>query len=272
MNPIVDSSTQTDSLNQDVQKLAPPTLKSLCIQTEPCDLEKYRIDESEPVSSTKSDDESKQEGEEEDAFDQEYELQRRLNPKTPEDFDQLQSELIMWKFRQQRKIAMTTRNPQQRTKRLLDEETKLIRKIETLKSAASETWKMEKLEMIMDKMTLSKETVDVDTPEITKARDMKSAFADLKKYDNTGERIEVLKQARTLIEKSNDHSALAKDVCSLLDRELEMLGATELDSEYLVGLRKRLLNSFAKLIVARDNTVSKSIKPKFKVNTIEKKA
>ena len=50
----------------------------------------------------------------------------------------------------------------------------------------------------------------------------------------------------------------AKDVCSLLDRELEMLGATELDSEYLVGLRKRLLNSFAKLVVARENTVSKS--------------
>lgn len=45
-----------------------------------------------------------------------------------------------------------------------------------------------------------------------------------------------------------------------------MLDETELGSEFLVGLRKRLLNSFAKL-VTHECSVSRNAKPKFNVNT-----
>ena len=74
----------------------------------------------------------------------------------------------------------------------------------------------------------------------------------------------MLRQAKALIEKTGDHSSLAKDVCLLVDRELDILNSTELGSEYLVGLRKRLLNSFAKLIT-HESQVFKTHKPKFEV-------
>jgi len=77
-------------------------------------------------------------------------------------------------------------------------------------------------------------------------------------------RIKVLQQAKNLIEKTRDHSSLAKEVCSVLDREIEMLNI-ELGGEFLVGLRKRMLNSFAKLIT-QSSSLTKTGKPKFKVN------
>lgn len=77
------------------------------------------------------------------------------------------------------------------TKRLLDQESKLIRKIESLKSAASEGWKLEKLENIMEQMALSKEwnvqdgvSISVDTPKIVMAREMKDIFVELKNADS----------------------------------------------------------------------------------------
>lgn len=77
-------------------------------------------------------------------------------------------------------------------------------------------------------------------------------------------RIKVLQQAKNLIEKTRDHSSLAKEVCSVLDREIEMLNI-ELGGEFLVGLRKRMLNSFAKLMT-QSSSLTKTGKPKFKVN------
>ena len=61
-------------------------------------------------------------------------------------------------------------------------------------------------------------------------------------------RIDLLQRAKVLIETLDDHSPLAKDVRALIDRELEMLSTTELGSEMLAGLRRRMLNSFAKLV------------------------
>lgn len=74
----------------------------------------------------------------------------------------------------------------------------------------------------------------------------------------------MLQRAKALIDRTGDHSSLASDVCLLVDRELEILNSTELGSEYLVGLRKRLLNSFAKL-VTHGSQVSKTHRPKFEV-------
>jgi hypothetical protein len=79
------------------------------------------------------------------------------------------------------------------------------------------------------------------------------------------QRIELLHRAKILVDKAGDHSTLTKDVSSLLDREIEMLNNTELGSDFLVGLRKRMLNSYAKLMT--QNSSSKTNKPKFKVNT-----
>lgn len=75
-------------------------------------------------------------------------------------------------------------------------------------------------------------------------------------------RDEVLEQAKSLIERNDHHSSLhllSRDICSLLDRELEMLAATELSGEFLVGLRNRMLNLFAKLVTeSNDRKVIKT--------------
>lgn len=193
-------STQTESLNQEVkvQKISSQEgLKSISTETEPCDLEKYMINDDTRTTPSFNDGELQEE--EDDVFHQNHELQRRLNPKTVEDFDQLQAELIQWKHRQERKILMTARNPSHKkelTNKLLDQESKLIRKIDTLKSAACETWKMERLEKVMEKMAQAKEwsvesgvPVTVDTPEIVHAREMKGVFAELKKDVASGKQL-----------------------------------------------------------------------------------
>lgn len=189
---VAETSTQTENENRDV-KLASSIFKSICIHTDPVRLERYSIREatSQLSESKEKDNERKEECEEGEEDDLENELQRRLNPKTPEDFELLQSELMQWKQRQNRKIVVTARNPlhkKEMTVKLLEDEAKLIRKIETLKAAASETWKMEKLEKIMEQMTMTKEwgtadgmLISVETPEIVRAREMKDAFAELKK-------------------------------------------------------------------------------------------
>jgi hypothetical protein len=186
-----DASTQTIDAGRDLQQLSTQTM-SLSIQTDACDLEKCRISEPEPPA---EDEESK---DDDDIFNRDQELKRRLNPQTPEDFAILQSEFLQWKNRQERKILVTARDSAHRQTmmiHLLDQEAKLLRKIDTLRSAASETWKAERLEKIMQKMVAAKQwsvedgtvSVAVDTPEIARAREMKEMFEELKKNVDTGE-------------------------------------------------------------------------------------
>lgn len=276
-----ESSTQTDSQNQDLQNLSSPTLKSLAVQTDPCDLRKYKIiDES---------DSREYDGEcDDDAtfeFDRDHELQRRLNPTIPEDFEKLQTELMQWRQRQERKINMTARNAEQKQammSTLLNKEACILRKIASLQHVACEKWRADRLENIMEKMSRPKQwgvadgtlCVDVDTPETVRAREMKNMYEELRKtvddgksnvpsrylrffvsqislfastYTQARSRVELLHRAKALIEELGDHSSLAKDICSLIDRESEMLHSTELGNELMAGLRKRMLNAFAKL-------------------------
>lgn len=133
----------------------------------------------------------------EEEFSLELELQRRLNPKTPEDFEQLQAELIRWKHREERKIAVMARTPADKRKmttRLLDQETKLIRKIDMLKSLTSETWKAKRLEKVMEQMTKAKhwsggdgKMIVADSPEVLRAKEMKDMFQQLKNNVDNGE-------------------------------------------------------------------------------------
>eukprot|EP00956_Cyclotella_meneghiniana_P042869 scaffold249339_cov49-Cyclotella_meneghiniana.AAC.5 len=269
------SSTQTDFQDAELLSMQKDS-KPMSIQTDPCDLKKCMINE--PPGDKKNQQDVDDDKDEDDAFDQEYELQRRLNPQTPQDFEQLKNELIQWKHREQRKIAVTARNPSHKraiTTTLLDKEAKLIRKIETLKHAASEQWKVERLEKIMEQMAMARNwsttdglSLTVDTPETVRAREMKDMFAKLKLDDHNVQiqaRVQVLKEAKSLIERNDNYfpPLLTKDLCSLLDRELEMLAATELGGDLLVGLRKRLLNSFAKLVThGNDHKVTK---PRFAI-------
>eukprot|EP00581_Thalassiosira_minuscula_P030094 CAMPEP_0183776886 /NCGR_PEP_ID=MMETSP0739-20130205/47813_1 /TAXON_ID=385413 /ORGANISM="Thalassiosira miniscula, Strain CCMP1093" /LENGTH=289 /DNA_ID=CAMNT_0026018859 /DNA_START=444 /DNA_END=1313 /DNA_ORIENTATION=- len=193
------------------------------------------------------------------SLDQEQELQRRLNPSTPEDFETLQSELLQWRHREERKITITARNEEHRQemkKIVLKKEAHLLRKIEQLKSSATNKCKTEKIEQMMERMSQPKQwevsngsVIGVHTPETCRARELKAMYDELNmKVDKVGTRIKLLERIKAMTE-TIDHCGLAKDVCSLLDRELQMLyRGTDLGPEFMDGMRNRLSNQFTKLV------------------------
>ena len=78
-------------------------------------------------------------------------------------------------------------------------------------------------------------------------------------------RIELLERIKALLEKI-DHCGLVKDVGALLDRELQMLHiGTDLGSEFMDAMRKRLSNQFARLIRKKLNQ-KVTVKVKFKLH------
>ncbi|KAL7553595.1 hypothetical protein ACHAWF_016898 [Thalassiosira exigua] len=204
---------------------------------------------------TEMDDESDSDS----SVDNEEELQRRLNPTTPQDFETLQSELLQWRRREERKIAITARTEEHRQEMrrlLLKKEAHILRKIEQLKNSATDKWKTERIEHTMDTMGRPKQweisdgsIVGVDTPETHRAREMRAMYDELNEsVERAATRIELLGRIKAFVD-AIDHCGLAKDVSSLLDRELQMLRrGTDLGPEFMDGMRKRLSNQFTKLV------------------------
>lgn len=125
------------------------------------------------------------------SFDQDQELHRRLNPTRPEDFETLQSELFLWRRREERKIAFTSRNEQhkqQLTKVLLNKEACLLRKIDSLKNAASKKCESAKMESLFLEFAQPKKwevgnglIIAVDTPDTCRARETKEMYDELRR-------------------------------------------------------------------------------------------
>ena len=117
-------------------------------------------------------------------LDQKEELQRRLNPARPGDFETLQSELLQWRRREERKITITARNEghkQAMKKLLLKKEAHILCKVDQLKNSATGKFKIERNEHLMEIMSQPKQwedsngsIIDVDTPETCRAREMKA--------------------------------------------------------------------------------------------------
>jgi len=214
----------------------------------------------------KPDDQSDDTSSSSSSFDQEQELRRRLNPSRQEDFDTLQTELLQWRCREERKIMITARDEEHRQdmkKQLLKKEAHLLRKIYQLKNTAADKLKTEKMERVMDMMSQPKQwqvsgsVIGVDTPETCRAREMKAMYDDLnEKVEKDEMRIGLLEKIKAMIE-NIDHCAPAKDVVSLLDRELQMLyRGTDLGPEFMDAMRKRLSNQFTKLVIRLNSDAS----------------
>ena len=78
------------------------SLSNGSIQTEPCNLSDCNPHENIDVESDdQSDDASSSSQSSSLSFDQEGELQRRLNPSTQKDFDKLREELLQWRRREE---------------------------------------------------------------------------------------------------------------------------------------------------------------------------
>mmetsp|Transcript_8483 Transcript_8483/g.13227 ORF Transcript_8483/g.13227 Transcript_8483/m.13227 type:complete len:298 (+) Transcript_8483:82-975(+) len=204
------------------------------------------------------------EDEDDDDSDSEEELalqlQTRLHPKKQEDFAALQSELLQWRRREERKILITCGNKERKrelTKALLTKETFLLRKIEILKNEAHSKMSAKKVERSISKMAQPKiwETchgnVTVETPETNLALEMKGIYDDVRrKTDKTPARIGILQRMKLFLHRIHSSTTLIKDIHVLVNRELEILqrDTAELGNDMLEGMRTRLINLFAKLI------------------------
>ncbi|KAK1732440.1 hypothetical protein QTG54_016834 [Skeletonema marinoi] len=177
-----------------------------------------------------NDDDDDEEAEEEELA---FQLQKRLNPRKQEDFAVLQSELLQWRRREERKILITCGNIERKrelTKALLIKETCLLRKIEALKNEAHSKVKANKVEQSISKMAQPKtwETsygdVIVETPVTSLAREMKGIHDDVrKKIDKTPARIDLLQRIKLCLHRMHSSTTLVKDILVLVNRETEIL-------------------------------------------------
>mmetsp|Transcript_13842 Transcript_13842/g.22678 ORF Transcript_13842/g.22678 Transcript_13842/m.22678 type:complete len:295 (+) Transcript_13842:215-1099(+) len=223
-------------------------------------------------------DDDEEEGEEKELA---FLLQKRLNPKKQEDFVALQSELLQWRRREERKILITCGGKERKrelTKALLIKETCLLRKIESLKNEAHSKVKSSKVEQSILKMVQPKVwqtcqgNVHVVTPETSLAREMKGIHDDVcKKIDKIPERIDLLQRVKLFLYRIHHSSTtLVKDILVLVNRELEILerDTAELGNDMLEGMRLRLQNLFTKLMF-KTNALDdgfKGTKPKLLIN------
>jgi hypothetical protein len=130
------------------------------------------------------------------SIDHDGDLRRRFNPTRPDDFTTLQSELVQWRRREERKIAATGRNDgqkQEMTKLLMKKETHLLRKVDQLKNLATDKCKKERIRHVMDLMSQPKQweasdgfVIAVDTPDTCRAREMKVMHDELNRAFEVG--------------------------------------------------------------------------------------
>jgi hypothetical protein len=175
----VESSTQTnqEDSNNHAHKEHCKSVSDCGIQTDECDPEKLtRVHHDEDA-----DDAS--------CIDHDGGMQRRFNPTRPDDFTTLQSELVQWRRREERKIAVIGTNEGQKqelTKLLLKKEAHILRKIDQLQNSATDKCKKERIRYMMELMCQPKhwETSDgfviaVDTPETCRAKELKVMHEEL---------------------------------------------------------------------------------------------
>jgi hypothetical protein len=205
-----------------------------------------------------------------------FQLQKRLNPTKQEDFAALQAELLQWRRREERKILITCANKERKrelTKALLIKETYLLRKIEALKNVVHRKVKAKKVEQSISNMAQPRTWCDVtvETPETSLAREMKEMYDDVrKKVEKMPARIELLQRIKVFLHRMHFSTPIAKDILVLVNRELEIIQRdTELGNDVLEGMRTRLTNLFAKLLL-KTNTQSGGLKattkPKLLIN------
>lgn len=160
---------------------------NVAIQTEPCKdntIDEFFDDDpvTMPGSRTKS-------------VEEDRELHRRLHPSRTDDFVTLQSELLEWRCREERKITKIARNAAHKREMinlLLRKELHVLRKIDLLKNSVTNKWKQEQMELMMEMVSKPKlwevsngSIIRVDTPQTYRARVMKSLYDQLiKKVDN----------------------------------------------------------------------------------------
>lgn len=183
------------------------------------------------------------------------EFERRMNPKTKEDFDLLYHALEKWRIEEMERINQTLDGAERKAAlcMLLDQETQLISAIGRHKIEADVENKDKRIQAFLSKAASPKKwkgfdgkTTEMDTPYTIRAKELQDIYNSINmKYLTQDERLDVL---LTLKHTVKEHDCkLTQEIIELIDREADLLmrGVRE---NNLDGLRKRISTLFLQYI------------------------
>jgi len=187
----------------------------------------------------------------------EKEIQRRLNPKSQEDFSTLYKELNAYRLKETERIKSRTdwssEKKQLGLKELLHKETKLLQTIDRLKITAAHQNREERIKQLLGDMAAPKRfkrpdgrVTEVHTLFSTRAKELMDLYHGLKMPMLTiDERLDVLLHTKWTVKEFDCN--LSREIVDLIDREADMLNRGRPEGS-LDGLRKRLANLFLQFI------------------------
>lgn len=180
------------------------------------------------------------------------EIERRMHPRTPEDFEVLYSELEAWRLQETQKInesEMSTAERKVALAQLLNKEVKLLQTIDRLKLSAGTENKDDKVRKKLETLASSKKwgmsdgsLKEVDTPFTVRARELMELYNGLSLSTLTvDERLDVLLHVKWTVKEFD--CRLTRDLVDLIDREADMINRGRPEGS-LEGLRKRVQTLF----------------------------
>lgn len=183
------------------------------------------------------------------------EFERRMNPKTKEDFDLLYHALEKWRQEELARIDETLTGAERKAAlcMLLDQETQLIASIGRHKLEADGENKDKRIQDFLDKAAAPKKWrgfdgkhTEMDTPFTIRAKELRDIYNSINmKFLTQDERLDVL---LTLKHTVKEHDCkLTQEIIELIDREADLLMRGVKESN-LDGLRKRISTLFLQYI------------------------
>lgn len=183
-------------------------------------------------------------------------IQRRMHPRTAQDFELLHRELEVWRAHETARIK-SSGEPEERIQAqlrdLLHKQVKLLQTIDRLKIEAAKENKAIKTQTTLEKMASPKEwtvtsgeKVEVETPFTQRARELVELYSGLCLPGlATEQRIDVLLHVKYTVKEFP--CELTDDILELIQREQDLLrrGRSE---QSLSGLRKRLSHLFLRFL------------------------
>ncbi|XP_022103936.1 IQ and ubiquitin-like domain-containing protein [Acanthaster planci] len=183
------------------------------------------------------------------------EFEKRMNPRSKEDFDLLYHALEKWRKEELDQINATLTGAKRKAAlcHLLDQETQLIASIGRHKLEADTVNKQQAIQNFLDKAAAPKKWrsadgkfTEMDTAYTIRARELRDIYKSLNmKYLTQDERLDVL---LTLKHTVKEHDCkLTQEIIELIDREADLLMRGVKESN-LEGLRKRIATLFLQYI------------------------
>ena len=179
------------------------------------------------------------------------EVERRVNPRTQQDFELLYNELDAWRAKE---MAVATGAGARAD--VLARETRALQTIDRLKASAAADGRAKRVSRVMDLMALPKkwegadgELKEVHTPFTTRALELRDLHTGLGSSLPLDDRLQVLLNVKWTVQEFP--CALTRDIVELCDREADLLNRGRQEKS-LAGLRKRTEALFRQFVDTPD--------------------